>query len=164
MTEIDPSKVLGSLGTSVVMVSVAVGETRNVMTAVRAAVISPKPVLVAVSVAKRRYSHDLIKEAGEFVLAVASSEQRELAHSVGRVSGRDGDKFSRCSVTTLPAVQVKSPLIAGALSNMECRLVETVEAGDFTVFIGEVVVLHVDENAKPLLRFRGKYHELGREL
>lgn len=164
MTEIDPSRALEYVGTTVGLVSVAAGDRRNVMTATRLAVVAPKPVLVAVSVAKRRYSHDLISEAGEFVVAIASTEQIQLAGNVGKYSGRDGDKFARYGVDSLPATKVKSPLIAGAACNMECKLVDKLAAGDFTVFVGEVLALHVNEDAMPLLRYRGKYVELGREL
>ena len=71
------------------------------------------------------------------------------------VSG--GDKFVdvpfRSGVTGLP-------LLEGVLAVVECRVVDVHEAGDHTIFIGEVEGLETAEG-DPLLFFRGKYRRLG---
>ncbi|MCL5958451.1 MAG: flavin reductase, partial [Chloroflexi bacterium] len=81
--EVDPGKALDFLGTTVAVISVAEGDRRNVMSATRVTCVAPKPSLVAVSVAKRRYTHDLIQDAGEFVVNIASSKQADLAAKAG---------------------------------------------------------------------------------
>ncbi|MBI4322480.1 MAG: flavin reductase family protein [Chloroflexi bacterium] len=164
MVESDPTKALDQLGTPVAMISVAAGERRNVMSATRVTCVSSKPPLMAVSIAASRHTYDLIKEAGEFVVNIASVGQAELANKVGKVSGRDGDKFGNYGIETRAASKVKSPLIAGSATCMECKLIGSSVNGDRTLLIGEVVAMHVDEEARPLQRYQEVFYELGRAL
>ena len=52
---------------------------------------------------------------------------------------------------SLPATQVKPPLVAGARACFECRVVDTCRTGDHTIFVGEVLASHMDEAAGPRL-------------
>jgi flavin reductase (DIM6/NTAB) family NADH-FMN oxidoreductase RutF len=64
----------------------------------------------------------------------------------GRCSGRDGiDKFARFNLTPLPSKYVKPPIIAECPVNLECRVVAFHHVGDHDLFIGEVLLEHVDE-------------------
>ena len=54
-------------------------------------------------------------------------------------------------------------MLHGALTYLECRLQSAYEAGDHTIFIAEVEDVVVREG-KPLLFFRGKYQEIGKEI
>ncbi len=162
--ETDVAKALDYLTTPVAMITVATKDKRNAMTATRITCISAKPTLVAVSIADDRFSHSLIKEAGEFVVNLAAVDQSELAARIGRTSGRDLDKFAEYSISVKSGAKVRSPLIDGCSSNMECKLVNTFEIGDRTLFVGEVVALHVDEDKPPLARFYRKYRKLGEQI
>ncbi len=51
------------------------------------------------------------------------------------------------------------PLLAGVLAAMECRVTQTVEAGDHAIFLGEVVAAQF-RDGKPLLYFGGGYRHL----
>jgi 3-hydroxy-9,10-secoandrosta-1,3,5(10)-triene-9,17-dione monooxygenase reductase component len=50
-----------------------------------------------------------------------------------------------------------SPLLDGAAAQMDCRLHAAHEAGDHMIFIGEVVAMNVDSEAKPLIFHGGQY-------
>ncbi|MBI2955462.1 MAG: flavin reductase family protein [Chloroflexi bacterium] len=163
-TEIEVNKVLDYFPTSVVMVSVATNGQRNVMSATRFMSISAKPSIVAVAVASSRFSHDLIKQAGEFVLNVTATDQTELAAKVGKTSGRNGDKFVENDIPIRQGTKVESPLIDGCAINMECKLINALEMGDRTLFVGEVLALHVDEGKTPVARLRNKYRLLGDQI
>jgi flavin reductase (DIM6/NTAB) family NADH-FMN oxidoreductase RutF len=51
------------------------------------------------------------------------------------------------------------PLLDDTLATLECRLVETLEAGDHTIFVGLVESASV-AGGRPLVYFHGAYHSL----
>jgi len=115
------------------------------------------PPLYAVSVGKTRYTHELIKICREFVIAFPSSGIKNQTLYCGIHSGREGDKLEAAGLKTLPAKNVKPPLIEGCAVCLECRVVEELDTGDHTIFVGEIVAAHTSEG-KILFDFGG--HEL----
>ena len=63
---------------------------------------------------------------------------------IGVYSGRDVDKFAKYKLTALPSKLVKPPIIAECPVNLECKLVGFHHVGDHDLFIGEVLLEHVD--------------------
>lgn len=108
---------------------------------------SGDPPMVVISVKPSRYSHELILRSGEFVLAIPTMEIVEALHYCGRHSGRDIDKFKETELTPVPAEKVGPPLIKECSANLECKLVSHMTTGDHTIFVGEVVAAHVNEDA-----------------
>jgi flavin reductase (DIM6/NTAB) family NADH-FMN oxidoreductase RutF len=108
---------------------------------------SADPPMVVISIKPSRYSHDLIMKGREFVLSIPTMGMVKALHYCGRRSGRDVDKFEETGFTPIPADQVKPPLIKECPANLECRLVSHFTTGDHTVFVGEVVAAHVNEDA-----------------
>ena len=51
------------------------------------------------------------------------------------------------------------PLIAGALTTLECEVRDVLPGGDHTIFVGEVVDAQTREGI-PLLYFRSGYREM----
>ncbi len=105
------------------------------------------PVIVGIAIAKPRYSHELISASREYVVNLPTSAMVEIVDRCGSVSGRDVDKFARFSLTAVPAEKVRPPLIAECPVNIECRVIGIQEIGDHDLFLGEVLVEHVDEEA-----------------
>lgn len=81
-----------------------------------------EPVIIGISIAKPRYTHELITRTGEFVVNLPSARILEKVDRCGSVSGHDVDKFAAFGLTALPATQVRPPLIAECPVNLECRL------------------------------------------
>jgi len=119
----------------------------NVLAVAWAMPVSADPPMVAVSISPKRYSYSLIEETGEFVVNVVSTDMLDAVWKCGTVSGRDVDKFKLAGLEKEASEAVKPPRIKGALASLECRVVDEVEAGDHTLFIGEVVAYRVDEGA-----------------
>jgi flavin reductase (DIM6/NTAB) family NADH-FMN oxidoreductase RutF len=112
---------------------------------------SMQPPMLAVSVGKSRYTHKLIRESKEFVIAVPNKElEKELLY-FGSASGSKVDKFKATGIETEAAKVVKPPLIKRATINFECVLEKEVEAGDHTLFIGRVVAAHVNKGKKIMM-------------
>jgi flavin reductase (DIM6/NTAB) family NADH-FMN oxidoreductase RutF len=93
------------------------------------------PPLVAVGVKADSHGHDLIKRTGEFALSVLGKGQQDPAFALFKPAERDGD--------TLNGQPFRkggngAPILVSAPAWLECRLVDTVEKGDHSIFLGEV--------------------------
>ena len=119
----------------------------NIITLDWAMPVSFAPPLVAISVAPKRFSHDMIKGSKEFVLAIPTPQMQEAVLYCGTHSGKDTDKFKGSGLTKAKASKVKAPLIKEAGANIECRLFSSLEAGDHTIFIGEVLETHKESDS-----------------
>lgn len=121
------------------------GEGRpNAMGASWVTRVSFKPFLMMVSVGKQRFSHKSISEQGEFVICYPSAEQEDGAMYCGMHSGKKGDKIALSGLVTVPSIKVKPPTINDCTVAFECKLVCAYDAGDHTLFIGEVVAVTGD--------------------
>ena len=111
----------------------------NVLSVAWQTPLSHDPPMLGVSITSRRFSHHMIVETGEFAINVVEHGMREAVVYCGTVSGRDEDKLSKAGLKLLPAHSIRPPLIEAALAHLECQLVEQIETGDHTFFVGRVV-------------------------
>jgi len=121
-----------------VLITSKLGDKLNVMTAAWQMPVSFKPLLVATSIGHGRFSHNLILESREFVMNIPHANMTEEVLCCGTHSGRDTDKFKICGLAPLRAQKVNAPIIKECIGHIECRLYSQHEAGDHTIFIGEV--------------------------
>ena len=123
-----------------VMVSCArKGEKPNIITVAWAGTVCSDPAMVSISVRKERYSHDIIKETGEFVINLTTRKLARATDYCGVKSGRDVDKFADMHLTAAPSVKIEQVL----------------ELGSHDMFIAEVMAVNVDES---LLDEKGTLH------
>ncbi len=118
----------------------------NVMTCNRIASCSAEPARLSISIRPARYSHDLIRSTGEFVLNLPTPGQALLADYVGVVSGREEDKFAISGLRLASASQLKTPLLADCPVNVECAVERELDLDSHTLFIGRVLAVHVEES------------------
>ena len=129
----------------------------NVQFAFRALGFNEDPALLVVGVQNTNFSLGAIRETGEFVLNVCSLAQVPFIKASQGLSGRDvDDKFAALGLGTLPAVKVHAPMVADCYANVECRVVNAMPAGGFTLFLAEAVACHIDDQRQPVARFGGK--------
>lgn len=117
----------------------------NVMPAGWSMITSGNPPMLAVSIGHTRYTHGLISETGEFVIAFPNQKMGEEIEYTGSCSGRDLDKFAECNLKPLPSKHVKPPLIKDAVACFECKTGGKLSTGDHTIFAGEVLAAYVSE-------------------
>jgi flavin reductase (DIM6/NTAB) family NADH-FMN oxidoreductase RutF len=110
--------------------------------------VSFSPFLMMVSIGKNRYSHKGIAETREFVACFPAADQEKGALYCGTHSGKDGNKLTRSGLTVVPSVKVRPPTIKDCTVALECKVVCAYDAGDHTLFIGEVVAV-TGSPAKP---------------
>lgn len=123
----------------------------NVMPAGWSMITSGTPPMLAVSIGHGRYTHKLIEETGEFVLAFPNEEMRDVIEYTGSCSGRDTDKFADCGLETVKPKRVKPPLIRDAVACFECKVRGELVTGDHTIFAGEVLASYISERCKDRL-------------
>ena len=110
-----------------------------------------KPPMFAVSIGKTRYSHDLILNTGEFVLAFPGEGSANDVLYCGTHSGRTVDKFAGTRFTPIDSSIVKAPLIKECVANFECRVSGTMDTGDHTIFAGEVLACWLSDAPERIL-------------
>lgn len=129
----------------VVMVSCGDVNHGNIITVAWTGIVNSDPPMTYVSIRKERYSHEIIKKAGDFVINLTTEELTFATDYCGVKSGRDTDKFKEQKLTPLPAEKVKAPLIAQSPVNLECKVKEIHEYGSHDMFIAEIVNVQAAE-------------------
>lgn len=130
-------EVLKLLSYGLYTVTVQGRERANAFTANWVTQVSFAPPMVAVAVENDSLSIELLRETGVFAVNVLDAEQRPLASFLARRSRSVADKLNGIAVHAGAATGC--PLLDEALGALECRVVSAVEAGDHTIFIGEIV-------------------------
>jgi flavin reductase (DIM6/NTAB) family NADH-FMN oxidoreductase RutF len=115
--------------------------------------LSLEPPLVLICVDKRASIHDRLGEGGAFAVNVLAEDQERVSR---RFAAKDEDRFD--GIGYAEGV-TGSPLLDGALVQIECKVVHAYPGGDHTIFVGEVEATRVSEG-KPLTYFRGGYARL----
>jgi len=118
----------------------------NVMTVAWHTPLSHQPPLLGVSIARSRYSHFLIQETGEFIVNIVGQALVDAVKICGTYTGDVDDKLDIAGLRTRMATYVQPPVLLDAVGLLECRVVDQVETGDHTFFIGRVLLAQVREN------------------
>jgi len=109
---------------------------------------SSSPPMMAISVAPSRFTHDLIRDSGELVLAWPGEDLAEQTLFCGTRSGRTVDKFEETGLTPVKGEHVQAPLVKECAANLECRLAGEMTTGDHTVFACKILGVWVHDNPK----------------
>ena len=157
VSPLDLRRACGQFATGVTVVTVRDGDGLRGMTANSFTSVSLDPPLILVSVDRRNRTHELLDDGVPFVVNVLSQEQQCWSD---RFAGRHGDVQHQFDDIphTLSADGV--PIIAEAPASFSCRVVAIHEAGDHSLFIGQVEGIEHAPDTTPLLFFGGKYRVL----
>lgn len=138
-----------------VLVSCGTKEAPNLITIGWCGVLNTHPPKTYISIRPSRHSYDLIKNSGEFVINLATSDLVRAVDFCGVRSGREIDKFAHCKLTPIDSKEVSAPSVAECPLSLECRLTEIVPLGTHDMFLADIVSVSVDEK---LLDEKGKLH------
>lgn len=128
-----------------VMVTSGNMENSNIMTVAWTGILNTNPAMCYISVRPERYSYNLIKESGEFVINLTNKELAFATDWCGVRSGKNYDKFKEMKLTKENAKHVKCPLIKQSSVSIECKVKEIRELGSHHLFIAEVLSIDADE-------------------
>jgi flavin reductase (DIM6/NTAB) family NADH-FMN oxidoreductase RutF len=118
----------------------------NAMTAAWGGICCSKPPCVYIALQKPRFSYSNIKEKRAYTINVPSEKYVREADYFGIVSGRNTDKFAAAGLTPVRSERVDAPYIAEFPLILECKLIQTIEIGLHTQFIGEIIDVKADES------------------
>ena len=138
-----------------VMVSCQRGDEKpNIITVAWAGTICSDPAMVSISVRKERYSHNIIKESGEFVINLTTKRLCRATDYCGVRSGKDTDKFADMHLTPEKSVKINAPAIKESPVNIECKVREIKPLGSHSMILADVVSVTIDDT---LLDEKGKF-------
>lgn len=104
------------------------------------------PPMVMVGIVPTRYSYNMIKESGCFVVNIADKSYQDIFDYLGKTSKRDSDKLKDKNVRLEEGKVVNAPVLADCPVNIECTVVDSILTGSHEMFIGKVEYVHADEN------------------
>ncbi|MGH3033105.1 MAG: flavin reductase family protein [Gaiellaceae bacterium] len=118
--------------------------------------LSLEPPLVGISVSSQAAMHELLRGAGAFALSLLAGDQEALAQHFAR----GVPPFAHWHGIPVREGTLGAPLLEGALGWLECRLHSEYEAGDHTLFVGEVMTVESGRPGPALVRVGQSYTSL----
>ena len=115
--------------------------------------VSLDPPLILVCIDKGAESYPHLMTAAAFSVSFLGANQQPTSNQFAR-SGID--KFE--GIATNPGA-TGAPWIDGALAHLDCRVAQRVDAGDHTIFVGEVEAAEVFEG-EPLVYYNSAYRKI----
>ena len=149
-------RVMGHFATGVtVITSVRSSGELHGLTANAFTSVSLVPPLLLICVDKKAESYPCFEESKVFTVNILAADQEALSR---RFSTSGGNKFEGVSYRIGGN---GAPILEGTLAYIECKVTSTIDAGDHTMYVGDITQAETPHEGKPLLFFRGGYRELG---
>lgn len=123
----------------IVLVSSISDGRRDIMTLGWQTVMAFSPSLVGCVISAGNHSFDLVRESGECVINLPTTDLTDEVVGIGNTSGAEIDKFEHFGLTATPATRVASPCIEECHAHFECRLVDDSLVDKYNFFVWEVV-------------------------
>lgn len=151
-------------------------DNSNIITIAWTGTINTIPPITYISVRPSRFSYEMIKKSGEFVINLPTTSIVREVDFCGIYSGAKHDKFKKLNLTKQKASKVLVPLIKECPINIECKVIEVKSYGSHDMFIAEVQAVNVDtacidhtgkfdiDRCNLLAFAHGEYKELGKTL
>ena len=154
MTGEELREVMRRFPSPVAVVTAAVEGERFGLTVGSLVSLSLTPPLVGISIGKDSSSHEPIRRAGGWAVSLLTGSQADVAQHFARSGIPPVALWVGVDVRDGP----RGPLLDEALGWLECRTVSEHEAGDHTVFVGEVESIELGVNAEGLVYKGGTFH------
>ncbi len=148
----------------------------NIITVAWAGTINTNPPMLSVSIRPERYSYNIIKESGEFIVNLTNKDLVWETDYCGVTSGRDVDKFEKLGLAKSYMDGVNAPAIARSPVHIACKVRDILPLGSHHMFIADVVAVRVCDaymdpkgrfdlaKSEPIAYSHGEYYELGKKL
>ena len=154
-------RVMGRLATGVTIVTTRAGDDVHGTTMSAVCSVSLQPQLVLVCVDHESDIHALIRESGVFAINVLHEGQADLAIELSHKGTPEQQAAHRLENLPHRNGETGAPLLEDSLAHVECRVENTVEAGDHTIYVGAVVAADMNPRIeRPLLHYEGRYESL----
>ncbi|MBP7829810.1 MAG: flavin reductase family protein [Kiritimatiellae bacterium] len=119
----------------------------NVMAAAWVCFASSEPWMFLLGIDAEARTYEVIVQTRQFVVAFPHEGMARETLFAGTHHGHGIDKFKETGLAMQDAAAVRAPLLADAIANFECELVEIYQPGDCPLVAGKVVAAHVNPDA-----------------
>jgi len=145
-------RALASWASGVSVVTARDGERVHGLTVSAFSSVSLEPPLVLVCLDKTSNTLQLVDAGKVFSVNILAEDHEELSQRFASKEHEDR-RFEglECSYGVNGC-----PHIPGAVSTLDCRVVNTVDAGDHVLYLGQVEAAHTSDRP-PLIYLRGQY-------
>jgi len=127
-------------------------EKKDIMAACWHSPLSFEPMMYGVSIEKTRYTLQLIRKSGIFIVNFMPSSQKDNILFCGTTVGEHIDKFEETGLTAVECEKVHGIRIDEALGWLECEVVDEIDAGDHIFLIGKVMYHELKSHEKRLFQ------------
>lgn len=145
-------RVLWTLPYGLYIVGSRDGDRANGMTLNWASQLAFEPKLIGIGVEKAAFTHELISAGGVFTLGTVARDDRAMVRKFTKPVAVDWDAMTLNGFAFRTGV-TGAPILQAAPAYLDCEVRQTVDTGNHSFFIGEVVDagFQADE-ATPVLR------------
>jgi flavin reductase (DIM6/NTAB) family NADH-FMN oxidoreductase RutF len=119
--------------------------------------VSIDPLLILWSIDKRVSSYEPFVHSGKFAVNILAAEQGDVCMLFAT---KGADRFSNCK---WELSQHQLPVLDGVAGVLQCKTYQTIEAGDHTILIGEVIDIQ-NADKEPLLYHKRKFGQIPDEF
>ncbi len=113
--------------------------------------VSFEPPLISVAIKKGRPIGELIKSSKKFVVNLLHTGQKDMLAHFGKGFEADEDPFVGIKVEIF---KTGIPVLKEALCFLECELRYIYEAGDHSLYLGEVLHAGMEEEGQSMVHLR----------
>lgn len=153
------SKVLAKLEYGIYVVTMGKGNEGNAFTASWVTQVSNEPPMVVVSINNKHQSARLLQDLDAFAVNLLPEGQAEIAKVYYGPAESGYEKLKASNIT--PAPETGSPLIPGSVGFLDCKIVKRVEAGNHTVYFGEILAAELENDVQVLTSSASKLRYSG---
>ena len=151
-------------------------EKANIITIGWTGILNTKPPMTYISVRPSRFSYNIIKEKGEFVINLPPASLVKEVDLCGIKTGGKIDKFKTCNFTMEKSKEVACPTIKECPVSLECKVKDIMELGSHHVFIADIVNVSADDGiidkdgrlcfdkADLMAYIHGEYFAIGKKI
>ena len=115
--------------------------------------VSLNPPLILESVAKNARIHDVLLQQDVYAVSILSAQQANVSNHFAGWS-TEGFEPELCSLYGVPVIK-------NSMARLVCKIVNRIDAGDHTLFVGEVLSAEIDEKSEervPLVYYNRDYY------
>jgi flavin reductase (DIM6/NTAB) family NADH-FMN oxidoreductase RutF len=140
---------MGKFATGVTVLTTINEDEPHGMTANGFMSVSLAPKLVVISIGHKARFLEKVQRSGVFAVNILAADQQHYSKIFA------GQQEGQIEFNELAGL----PVLDGALAQVACKVIAEHLEGDHTLFIGEVLEIHLSDG-QPLLFFGGKYRSL----
>jgi flavin reductase (DIM6/NTAB) family NADH-FMN oxidoreductase RutF len=153
------ARAMASITSGIYVLTVREGARNHGMSSSWVTQVSGDPVLFTAAVDTAHFSNAVIARTGVFGLNVVGQRGKVLEDYFYSPRARREDNLDAVEFELSPTLQV--PWLKLAMAAMEARVIDSVVAGDHTIFVASPVGVRVTANDRPLTSLDLDYVYLG---